>query len=101
MKEVDKLKKGDLGKKAEELLADSGWLPMPLRAKDAPAKAKVSKTPAVKKAATAAKKAPAKKVPAKKTAIKSAAVDASKSSTPVSKPGLDPAAAWPFPSNKY
>jgi ParB family transcriptional regulator, chromosome partitioning protein len=101
MKEVDKLKKGDLGKKAEELLADSGWLPMPLRAKDAPAKAKASKTPAAKKAVTAAKKAPAKKVSAKKPAIKSAVVDASKSSIAAIKPGLDPAAAWPFPSNKY
>jgi ParB family chromosome partitioning protein len=71
---LDKLKKGDLGKKAEELLADSEWLPSVLRA------------PKPKKAAPVAKRDPAKKaVPAKKEAVK---------------PGLDPAAAWPFPRER-
>lgn len=36
---IDHLKKGDMGKEAERLLADSGWLPEPLRLRgdDAPA----------------------------------------------------------------
>ena len=32
---IDHLKKGDMAKQAERLLADSGWLPEPLRMADA------------------------------------------------------------------
>ena len=34
---IDHLKKGDMAKEAERLLADTGWLPEPLRAPNDPA----------------------------------------------------------------
>jgi ParB family chromosome partitioning protein len=78
---LDKLKKGDLGKKAEELLADSEWLPSVLRA------------PRPKKAAPAVKSNPAKKAAlARKTAAKP--------ETRQVAPAHDSAVAWPFPSGR-
>lgn len=44
IKEMDKLKKGDLGTKAEALLAESGWLPTPLRQTSAQAEASAEGT---------------------------------------------------------
>ena len=38
---IDHMKKGDMAKEAERLLADTGWLPEPLRAADAGAEAAV------------------------------------------------------------
>lgn len=78
---LDKLKKGDFGKKAEELLADSEWLPSVLRA------------PRPKKAAPAVKSNPPKKAaPARKTAAKPEAHQVA--------PAHDSAVAWPFPSGR-
>lgn len=88
IRELDKLKKGDLGKKAEELLADSGWLPPILRPKDQPKPVKPKDVPAPAKKAAKGAKAPA--APSK-TAAKPAATP-----TP---PKLSPAAAWPFPTS--
>lgn len=86
IKELDKLKKVDLGRKAEELLADSGWLPPILRPKDLPKPAKPKDAPApAKKAAKVVKAPKVIKVAAKPKAI------------PTS-PALSPAAAWPFPT---
>ena len=92
IKEMDKLKKGDLGTKAEALLADSGWLPTPLRPKDLPKPKPALKTQAAKKV-PAAKKAPAKK----------AAVEATPTAPiPLKEPKIvmNPGAAWPFPKDR-
>lgn len=91
IKEMDRLKKGDLGTKAEALLADSGWLPTPLRPKDLP-----KPKPALK--APAAKKVPAvRKTPAKKAA---GIVAPTSEPTPTKGPRvvMNPGAAWPFPT---
>lgn len=60
IKQADKLKKAELAQKAEELLADTGWLPALLRPKTPPA-AKVSNVKAPAKKAHA--QIPAQKVP--------------------------------------
>lgn len=155
IKQADKLKKGELAQKAEELLADTGWLPALLCAKTPAAKKTAKRKVAAKAAAptpaktaagkkpvparkAAAKPAPAKKfavkkVAAKKIAVKKAAakvppvskptaktvaavhrVEAkpkrasalddraipADAATPKLKPGLNPAAAWPFPTER-
>jgi ParB family chromosome partitioning protein len=115
IKEMDKLKKGDLGVKAEALLSDSGWLPTPLRPKDLPKPKPALKALAAKKT-TAAKKVPAvaKEVAAKKStppvaskpAVETVAVPSGQASFDRAHPklkkgnGLDPAAAWPFPTGR-
>jgi len=125
IKQADKLKKAELAQKAEELLADTGWLPILLRPKTPPA-AKVAKPKVspkrnahptgelVSKPAPAAKKTAVRKVAAKpKQAVGETEAPAPLATTPAkgkravplhpamgtrTKP-LDPAAAWPFPKN--
>ena len=91
IKQVDKLKKAELAQKAEELLADSGWLPPLLRAKEPPAKAKrAAKAPATAKTTASVKPA------ARKTAVTKVAANPKPKRMP-----MDPAAAWPFPGDRH
>ncbi|WP_186195646.1 ParB/RepB/Spo0J family partition protein [Burkholderia gladioli] len=88
-KAVGAAKKAEAAELAERELRDSGWLPGPLRGPHytmtAAARAKPPESAA-----------PAKRAP-RKTAAQPKASATSKSKAV--KPGLDPATAWPFPSN--
>lgn len=114
-----KLKKGDLAAYAEEALANSGWLPPPLRAKNQTAPSLVgSKQTAAQEPAQAEKalvndepkqEAQKQRRRVKKTA---APVDEQNDQPSVAKDGvpsraggseripLHPAAAWPFPTGR-
>ncbi|CAB3742791.1 hypothetical protein LMG24238_06941 [Paraburkholderia sediminicola] len=102
IKQADKLKKGELAQKAEELLTDTGWLPALLRPVTPPA-AKVAKpkVTAKPKAAPAAKKAAVRKTPAKVIRGEPGFVptEPAGKGKPIKTP-LDPAAAWPFPTTR-
>lgn len=78
--QLEKLKKGEIDRRAEELLVDTRWLPTVLKSPAAP-KPKAPRKPKAspEKAATAVKKTPVKR-----------------SSGTAGKVGLDPAATWPF-----
>ncbi|MFP4904154.1 ParB N-terminal domain-containing protein [Paraburkholderia sp. BR14261] len=117
VKAVGAAKKTEAAELAEAELRDSGWLPAPLRgphyAMNTAARTKrpANEAPAAKKRASTRQPARAKQVPAKK-AVKTGtaksgkrfAVKAVPTKTKAASPkqpvppGLDPAAAWPFPN---
>ncbi|WP_186196130.1 ParB/RepB/Spo0J family partition protein [Burkholderia gladioli] len=88
-KAVGAAKKAEAAELAERELRDSGWLPGPLRGPHYTMTAAARAKPP--EAAAPAKRAP------RKTAAQPKASATSKSKA--AKPGLDPATAWPFPSN--
>lgn len=98
IKQLDKLKKAELAQKAEELLADSGWLPALLRPKAPPA-VKVAKPKVTAKAKPEPKAAPA----AKKSAVRKVAAKPKQAvgypEGSMAAAHLNPAAAWPFPNS--
>ncbi|WP_186169610.1 ParB/RepB/Spo0J family partition protein [Burkholderia gladioli] len=91
-KAVGAAKKAEAAELAELELRDSGWLPGPLRgphySMNAAARAKPAESAEPAKRAARAPR---------KTAAQPKAAAANKSKA--GKPGLDPATAWPFPSN--
>lgn len=98
IKQADKLKKGELAQKAEELLADTGWVPALLRP-TTPHAVKVAKpkvTPKRKKPSEPA--AAAAEVPLSTTPVKGKRAVPLHPKMGTRTEPLSPAAAWPFPT---
>jgi len=98
IKQADKLKKAELAQKAEELLADSGWLPPILRPKDLPKPAKPKDKPAPAKKAAKVTKAAVEKAPLSTTPAKGKRTVPLHPAMGTRTAPIDPAAAWPFPT---
>jgi ParB family chromosome partitioning protein len=107
---AEKLKKSDLAAYAEEALADSGWVPAPIRGKASPIVAEARKpkakaatrkpvTSSAKKPVTNSAKPPVKSSMRKrKGEMENAPPEKGSMADQFHK--LNPAAAWPFPINK-
>ncbi|MFM0270143.1 ParB N-terminal domain-containing protein [Paraburkholderia aspalathi] len=101
IKQADKLKKGELAQKAEELLTDTGWLPALLRPMTPPAakvpKAKVTPKARAKKESKSEQPA---EVPMSTTPAKGKRAVPLHPAMGTRTEPLNPAAAWPFPTTR-